>query len=116
VLLESALGGFRVEGGVPAEEERGVRGRAADRIREAGIGSVRNGLVHVAEQVLLNEPARVQVVDIEAGELRAESLAQVGLGSLRDPPELSQGTASASGYRRQLMWTEDDQFKYREDE
>jgi hypothetical protein len=40
--------------------------------------------------VFLNEPARVQVVDIEAGELRAESLAQVGLGSFRDPPELSQ--------------------------
>jgi hypothetical protein len=53
--------------------------------------------------MLLDDPARVQVVKVEVGKLRAEALAQVGLGAVCDPPQVAHGAARLSGELRQFM-------------
>ena len=50
--------------------------------------------VQVAEEVLVYEPLGVQVFDVEAGELRAQSFPQVVLCALGDPARVA-GALSA---------------------
>jgi hypothetical protein len=56
--------------------------------------------VQVTENVLLDEPARVQVGEVEVGELRAEAIAQVGLGpgiSIRNRQALAEYVVAGLG-------------------
>jgi len=70
---------------------------------------------HVVEQVLLHEPARVQVLEVKVLELGAETFPQVGLGPLRDPAQVTQRTAGLRGDLRQLVRPEDDKRDHREE-
>jgi uncharacterized membrane protein len=130
-----SLGGFGVEDGFPAADERGLRDQVADLVL-AQVGSVRvslvpGGLVQiwpgracrgqvrlvgVAEQVLLDEPARTQVGQLEVGELRAEPLAQVRLGSLGELAHLAQETAGLAGHLGQFLGAEHDQGEHGQDQ
>ena len=72
--------------------------------------------VHVVEQVLLHEPARVQVLEIEVLELRAEPFPQVRLRTLRDAAQVAQRAACLLSNLRQLVRAEDDERDHREDQ
>jgi len=72
--------------------------------------------IWVAEQVFLDEPAWVEVVEVEIGELRAEALPQVGLGSFCDSPQVAQDAAGLGCEFRQLIGAEHDQRDYGQDQ
>ena len=58
----------------------------------------------------------IQVLDLEVGELRAESVAQVVLGALGDLAQVAEGAADLGGDRWQLVRPEDDQRDHRENQ
>ena len=77
-------------------------GRMAALIRGEQGRAVRCGLAHglllgclvpveLVEQVLLDEPLGVQVLDLEVGELRSQSFPQVVLCALGDPAQVAEG-------------------------
>jgi hypothetical protein len=66
--------------------------------------------------VLLHEPARVQVFEIEVLELRAEPLAQVRRGTLGDPSQVTQRPAGLLSDPRQLARAEDNDPNDHEDQ
>src|SRR6266571_6557208 len=53
--------------------------------------------VQVAEEVLLREPPGVQVLDLEVGQLRAQSFSQVVHGALGDLAQVAEGAAGPGG-------------------
>src|ERR1700722_7685150 len=122
-------GGLDVEGRSRAVEQPGPPavgggadrglpgdGAASDRDRAVELSPPRPGDVgHGVEQVLLPEPARVQVLEVKVLELGAETFPQVGLGPLRDPAQVTQRTAGLRGDLRQLVRPEDDKRDYREE-
>ena len=59
--------------------------------------------VQVAEEVLLHEPLGVQVLDLEVGELRAQSFPQVVLCALGDLAQVAEGAAGLGGDLGQLV-------------
>ena len=71
--------------------------------------------VEVIEQVLAHERARVQVGEVEIGELGAEPFPQVVLGALGDPAQVAEGLARLRGHLRELLRAEDDEREHRED-
>jgi hypothetical protein len=72
----------------------------------------RDGLVEVVvvqafEQVFADEAARVQVADVEVGELRAQLVAQVVLCVVDHLTDLAQQLARSTGELRQPVGAED---------
>jgi len=65
--------------------------------------------VQIVHQVLTDEMTRIQVVDVEVAELRAEVILQFHLGAIGHPPQLTQRPAGLRGVLRQLIRSEDDQ-------
>ena len=72
--------------------------------------------VDVLEEVLLHEPLRVQVLDLEVGELGTQPFPQVVLCSLGDLTQVTQGPAGLGGDLGQFVRPEDDKRDHREDQ
>ena len=72
--------------------------------------------VEVVEEVLLHEPLRVQVVELEVGELGAEPFPQVVLRALGDLAQVTQGPPGLGGDLGQLVRPEDDKRDHRENQ
>src|SRR5260370_13282594 len=53
--------------------------------------------VHVAEEVLVREPLGIQVLDLEVGQLPAQSFSPVVLGALGDLAQVAEGAAGLGG-------------------
>ena len=59
--------------------------------------------VEVIKQVLAHERARMQVGEVEIGELGAEPVLQVGFGLVGQPAQVAQRAAKLLGHLRQLF-------------
>src|SRR5271166_3982653 len=66
--------------------------------------------------MLLQEPLRVQILDLEITEFWSEPFPQVVLGALGDPAQVAEGPASLGSDLRQLVRAENDQRDHRKDE
>src|SRR5215470_16327228 len=72
--------------------------------------------VDVLEEVLVHEPLRVQVLELEVGELGTQPIPQVVLCSLGDLTQVTQGPAGLGGDLGQFVRPEDDKRDHREDQ
>src|SRR5215471_9831178 len=100
-------GGLKVERRVFAVPQDAARAAGAVHRAGRGHGSAAEvsvtradrggGLVRLVEQVLLHEPARVQVVEVEVLEFRAESLFKVRLRAFGYPAQVAQRTPDLGG-------------------
>src|SRR4029077_2534585 len=90
-----------------------VGGSDGARVAHVRLGRGRDRLI---EQVLLHETARVQVVEVEVLELRAEPLPEILLRAFGEPPQVAQRAARLRGDLRQRLPPEHHEREYREDQ